>query len=105
MNKIFLLLTSLVLGGCATPDPRSSPSSETASNASAGTAPEQVTEVSIESFANVAVCRMEVPTGTRIAVERCYSREELEQTERDQASLDGLNHMLTRDECRRTSVC
>jgi hypothetical protein len=30
-----------------------------------------VREVSVESFANVAECRRYVPTGSRIAVERC----------------------------------
>lgn len=35
---------------------------------------EDVPKVAIESFANVPVCRRHVPTGSRIAVERCTSR-------------------------------
>ena len=37
------------------------------------TPPENVTEVEIESFVGVAKCRRYLPTGTRIAGERCES--------------------------------
>ena len=43
----------------------------TAPPQAASAPPQQVREVAIESFGNLPVCRRHVPTGSRIATERC----------------------------------
>jgi hypothetical protein len=70
MRIWFIPLVAAVAACAAPPQLGTTPES---SSAGSTTPPEKVTEVKIESFADVANCRRYVPTGTRIAGERCES--------------------------------